>query len=264
MRVEISGALLAAATLIGLPLPAAPAEEGPGAIYSQDDYPVEQVSRPLTLSKGMMEVDVLTHVNLSPGQVGKPVSIPFVVSGGVTEDLQVDVYSVTGLCLTGTSNGCPKLFDDLGARWILSLDRGSGYQIAGVVGLDSAKLSTPSLVQAQLGLEVKGAAGPLALTGAGVLFVGLNNRNLGNEEFVGAALELQVQLVANLALAATTGFAGRVSDFSSSYVVPLTLSAIAVPVRNVDVGAEFTFRNLREGKSTSDARQGGVLAAIRF
>lgn len=112
----------------------------PALAVADDDEPVTAPSAPpppgLTLPKGKVNVAVNVEVNMSADKVGKPISIAPDVSYGVTPDLTVAVvhslYALTGfraragagLCVTGTDNGCPHVYDNVGAEGWYNVARG--------------------------------------------------------------------------------------------------------------------------------------------
>ena len=90
----------------------------------------------LTLPKGKINVAVNLEVNMTADKVGKPISISPDVSYGVTPDLTVALvhssFALTGfrakagagICVTGTENGCSKVYDNVGAEAWYSVARG--------------------------------------------------------------------------------------------------------------------------------------------
>ncbi|HEV7557163.1 MAG TPA: hypothetical protein VGO00_16965, partial [Kofleriaceae bacterium] len=73
---------------------------------------------------GMFSARVLLDINLSAGKVGQPISLAPDLFYSVTDRLQLGLLHQgpegwqtrpgTGLCLTGTSNGCPHVYDNVG------------------------------------------------------------------------------------------------------------------------------------------------------
>jgi hypothetical protein len=272
-----------AGALCGSPAAAA-GEQGPGTVYSVEDYPTALVDRPLTLPGGMFQVNLPVKVNLSNGSVGQPVSVPLGVSYGVTPDIQLDGFTTTGFCLSGDTNGCPRLLDDAGARVVASLLRDASYQLVASAGIDILKISDPSAVAAQVGVGAKWGAGFFAANIAAFLNIGLNNRdapvninevlappnihlsnrNLGNKDVLAVSAQPQFQLCRLFAVYFIAGLAGRLDSFSDSFVIPLGAGLIFVPNPYVDMGVEFAFDNLLGKNSNADFRTGRAFASLRF
>src|SRR5512138_1844502 len=111
------------ATLVSLPAAAQSGTE-PEAASSSPAGPAGDAS--VTLPKGRVLLDAFLEMNLVSGAEFKPVSLSPDVWYGVTDDVTVGlVHSAVGstgflggvvssLCLTGTGNGCAKVYDNAG------------------------------------------------------------------------------------------------------------------------------------------------------
>jgi len=237
--------------------------------YTKDNWPDELVKRPLTLAQGMGQLDIPVVINLSTDEVGKPVFIPLSLLYGVTDSVTVGITHQTGLCLTGTSNGCPKVYNDIGVEGLFSVVPSGELQLAVAAGLAAISLSDPFAVAAEVGFASRYGSGIFALRFDPRLSIGLNERDAGNREVLVLPVTLQVQATPNVALSVGSGLIAPlnpvVGSFSDFYEIPLSLTA-GYTTKMVDVGASFTFINLHapSGASATDARLGEVFASLRF
>ncbi|GAC1596203.1 MAG: hypothetical protein NVS4B10_05080 [Myxococcales bacterium] len=242
---------------------------GTGASYSRDTWPAEIVQRPLTLAEGLGQVDVPVAFNLSSGSAGKPIFVPLQLAYGVTEAFTLALTHQVGLCLSGTSNGCPKVYNDIGFQGLFALAPSGPLQAALVAGLIFPSLADPFAAAALVGLDTRYGSGPVALRVDPRITFGLNQRDAGNRETLSIPVTLQFQAAPNVALSVGSGIRGpinpRVGSFSDFYAVPLSFGA-AYTTSPFDVGAAFTFTNLRgpSGLSGTDLRIGQVFASFRI
>src|SRR5262245_40267398 len=82
------------------------------------------VSRGVQGPAGMLSARILLDINLSANLAGKPISLAPDLYYSATDRLQFGLLHEgpmgwqakpgVGLCLTGTDNGCPKLYDNVG------------------------------------------------------------------------------------------------------------------------------------------------------
>src|SRR5262249_28881865 len=144
---------------------------------------------PLTLKEGGIGVHADLVINLSKDLVGKPIEISPNLYYGVTPELTLGVatnpFANTlplggGLCLSGTSNGCYKAFNNL------SLD--ALYEVAPMMavhgGLDILAFSPDMLLSLRGGVKMKFGSGPIGVLLDPALNIGLTKRDFGNKEFL--------------------------------------------------------------------------------
>jgi hypothetical protein len=242
----------------------AAANQGPGTVYPKIGYPTELTRRPITLSEGMGQLTAGFAVNLTTDLVGKPFSIPLAIGYGITSGIELDVFSNVGLCIAGQSNGCAKVFDDVGAELLISLARDTGYQLVAIGGVQAARLSDPSAMQAIAGLGGKLNVEFFSLVATATMNIGINNRDMGNKEFLALVLKPEFQLGPQFAFYGTTGFSGPLSNLSDFIAVPLGVGALYALSQSFDLGAEFTFTNLLGKNGGADFRVGKGYVNLRF
>jgi len=264
MKTRTIASLFAFGMAASVAAPASAAERGAGSVYTKESYPVALVDRPLTLAAGMLEIDVPVNIEMSKDRFGKPVSIAPSLYYGVGDSVTVGIFHETGLCLTGTDNGCAKVYNDVGAQGILSLYRSGDYQLVAKLGLDVARISDPTVLQGRGGLAGKGTFGRFALAWDAGVTVVLTNRAPGGNESLDVTLTPQIQILDSLAVVATIGLSSPFESFSDVYQIPVGFGLELTPVRSLDVGARFAFTNLLGKFSTADARVGQVFVRFRL
>ncbi len=266
--------LRAAATAL-LVLGAARAEESVLDLpVEKEGWPTELVHRPLTLAKDMLEVAVPVNIDWSKDRFGKPVFVSPSVYYGVADGVTVGIRHFLGLCLSGSSNGCPNTYNDVSLDSIWRLARSSaagGLDLALGAALNAAPLTDPFTLSVEGRIIAKWAVGPLALALAPAFNVGITERDTsaktaplafplatypfgwvqgsaGNKEFMSIPATVQVQIVPQLAVSLAAALDGpldpAVGNFSDYVTIPVGAVVAFTPVHDVDVGVSFTFLNL--------------------
>jgi hypothetical protein len=150
----------------------------------------------LVLPKGRGVIDAFLEINLDSGAAGKPISLSPDIWYGATDDITVGlIHSAVGetglmgevgdsLCLTGTSNGCAHVYDNVGADVRYNLKKGTlAYAFDGGLFFDSFD---PTLLRLKLGLTGRWHSGQVALEFQPALFFGLSNRTV--DEMMGGTM----------------------------------------------------------------------------
>jgi hypothetical protein len=231
----------------------------------KDSWPLSFVDRPLGLSSGMVEADVLVNSSFSKGAVGKPVNLPIIAYFGVTDQLQLAVSHSTGLCVSGKDNGCATVYDDARLTALYSIfGRGSNLEIAGWAALNFGKLD-PATMQAVIGPAMNWViAGNAALLTYPGLAIGLNKRGEGNKQGIEAPTTLYVRAGEKLAPYLYTNLISPLEKFGDNYAVPLGVGAIYGISTKVDVGGLFQFTKLVGGTDAGvDGRALTVYVNVR-
>lgn len=266
------------AVAAALLLTAAPArgqvgeDEGAGARYGKETYPTQSlVDQPLTLPGGMLEIGVPVVIDVSDGGVigGPDWSIPVYLDYGLTDSVQLGVFHSTGLCLAGDENGCPEVYDDIGARLRLGLWRSAPTaQLAldvGVLAQDFDDVRTSGFV----GLNYKRTTGNFALQVGAQLLSALNDRDeLSFTEVLSGLALAQLQIFEGFA---AYGFVGVDAPLNEDDILgveetgvsaPVGVGAEVAPLRNAAFGAELAFPNLIGEDATADVRSLTVYARL--
>jgi len=237
--------------------------------YGSGSWPSALVERPLTLAEDLGQLDVPVTFNLTDGSVWKPVTMPLRLAYGFTSDVTVAVTHQTGFCLSGISNGCAKLYNDVGLETLISLFPFGAFQAALAGGVDLLSISDPIVATAVVGFDSRLGIGPVALRLDPRLRIGINERDTGNKEFLSVPVTLQLQATPNLALFAGLAVTGAldpaVGSFSANYSVPMNVG-VGYGTSDFDFGASFILVDLRGNvlPSATGARAGQVFGSFRF
>src|SRR3990172_9892059 len=97
-------------------------EAGAG-VYTKATWPTEETKRPITLTKGMLQINGNIGVSMSKELVGKPIVVTPNVFYGVSDKLTIGLVN-SSLCVTGKDNGCAKAFNSLGLDVIFAFMTG--------------------------------------------------------------------------------------------------------------------------------------------
>jgi len=211
-----------------------------GDPLAKENWPLSGVDRPLGLTGGMLQLDVNGFMNMSKDAVGKPFSLPLAAWYGLTNELQAGVIS-SGLCLTGTENGCLKVFDNLGLQLLFSLfGRGSSFEVATWTQLNFASFDAGTM-----NLQVGGAmnwvtgGGNVAILAYPNVGIGLNKRD-GNKDTLGIPVAAYFRAGAQLTPVLFTGLNQTVLDgFGDAYSIPVGVGVLYAVNNMIDVGGRF-------------------------
>jgi hypothetical protein len=233
------------------------------ADYTKDNWPLRVVDRPLTLDKGMLEIrgDTLM-INMSSDAVAKPLSIAPDVFYGVSRKLSVGITHGTGICLSGTDNGCAKAYNDVGVEALYSLMSQGNFQVAGRGGLQAVAID-PFAMGLNIGVRGRLNAGNLAIVFDPGLYVGFTERDL-LKEFVTIPVQVQFQVNEQTNVYALSGINGPLDGFGDAMTIPVGAGASFAVNNRLDFGGEFQFTNLAGKNSSADGRLLIARAALRL
>ncbi|HEX9308456.1 MAG TPA: hypothetical protein VF894_13255 [Anaeromyxobacter sp.] len=259
---------------------------------ARDRWPTEITRRPLTLGAGMIEIWGPVQLNASKDADWKPVTLNPSLAFGLTDQWQIGVRHLTGLCLGGANNGCANVYSDVGAFTRISVVRGGGLDVAVQGGVDVVRLQEPRNYAGWAGLVFRGGGGAVALTVAPAVNFGLKDRDtiasrsapiswnlgtydvvtnqatVGNKEHLSVPATLQLQLGPALAVAVGASLEGPLNpvtgSFSDFYRVPLGAAVVVTPFRYLDLGAAFTFPAFAGKNDTRDLRFLSAFVAFRI
>src|SRR5436305_12541551 len=148
---------------------------GAGRALARDSAASAISATEATLRQGAIGVDGDVVVGLSKGKAWKPVQVVPNLYYGVTNELtagfahntDAEIFQAAsvpggrGLCLSGTNDGCQKLYNGFSLDALSSFMRSSRVDVAAHGGVDF--VLDPFLLSLRLGVKAKGAAGPLAI-----------------------------------------------------------------------------------------------------
>jgi hypothetical protein len=240
--------------------------DGPTTADSSESVPDE-----LVLPKGKLLLDAFLEMNLSSGEVFKPVSITPDLWYGVTDDLTLGlVHSGTGangfigavgnsLCL---GSSCTDFYNDVGIDARIRLTRPWAVD----AGLYVLNFSNPFELAAKIGISGRWTwHNKLALELQPSLFIGFTDRNPTNpappapaakpnteELYVPVTLSYMVAPKVDLAL--QTGLVLPFSNAGNSWAIPISIAIRYAVNGKFGIGLAFTFPDLIGGASTADER----------
>jgi len=274
------------AALLALPLWAAAPEtsahaevvSGSGDVPPVSEQPMGKVAvrRGVQGPAGLFTARVLLLVNASKDQFGKPTSLAPDLFYSVSDTVQIGLLHTgpmgwqsrpgVGLCLTGKTNGCPKVYDNVGLDLMYGLLFGD-FHLSLHSSLYLLPISDPTGVMWTLGLTGKFHFGEaVALFFDPQVGIMLAHRDRYKEQLF-IPLELQFQVAPTASLKVLSGVSGQLSELGDTYQIPLGLGLVGNINRNVDLGARFSFDNLLgkqpPGIERADVRSLGLLLTIR-
>jgi hypothetical protein len=273
-------------TVVGMALlvtSGTPARAEQAAADAKNAWPSELTKRPLTLAKGMVELWVPVQLNASTNADWKPVTLNPSIAFGINDQWTFGLRHVVGLCIGGTSNGCPDLYNDVGAFTRLAVGRAGGLDLAVQGGLDWIHIHSPRNWAGWAGVLLRGGGrGSFAFTIAPAVSFGLEDRDViasraqalgwnagsydvvvpeqtfDNREHLSIPVTLQLQLGTSLAVEAGASLEGPLDSTNSSfwdeYRIPAGVAAIFTPLKSLDVGAAFTWPKFLGQHNSSDVR----------
>jgi len=277
-RLALSAAALLS-TILTLTTPArADVETGSDDVPPVSGQPMGRVAvrRGVQGPGGLFTARVSLLVNASTDNFGKPTSLAPDLFYSISDTVQIGLLHTGpmgwqsrpgfGLCLTGTTNGCPKVYDNVGFDFMYGLLYGD-FHLSLHSSLFLLPISDPTGVMWTIGLT-----GKLHFTNAVALFfdpqvgVMLAHRDMYKEQLF-IPIELQFQTTAAVSLKLLSGISGQLSELGDTYQVPLGLGLIANASTHVDLGLRFSFDNLlgqtATGVSRTDIRSIALLLILR-
>jgi hypothetical protein len=221
----------------------------------------------LTLPAGKLALSLTVEASLSDGAFLEPVSVAPDVAYGITPDLTLALahsgFATTGFrgnagsgfCLTGEDGGCPHAYNRVGVEAHYGLLRGP-LSLAAVGGLTLWSID-PAWLDVKLGLRVRHVAGAFVATFTPSLFVGLNDRDAGNEDSLWLPVSFGYKPVPALLVALGGGLKlPSLEAAGDSWRVALGLIGQYSLRPNVQIGASFFFGEILAASAVPDAAKG--------
>jgi hypothetical protein len=230
---------------------------------------------------GLVTARIHLLVNASKGEFGKPTSLAPDLYYSLSDTVQIGLLHTlpmgwltlpgAGLCLTGTSNGCPLVYNNVGFDFMYGLLYGDVHlSLHSSLFLLLAPDPKPAGVMWTVGLS-----GKLHFTDAVALLfdpqigISLKDRDAYKDQLY-VPLELQLQASRAVSLKLLTGVTGQLSSLGDTYRIPVGVGVVANLTPNLDLGLRFSFDDLignlpplPVGLSHTDLRSLGLLLTIR-
>lgn len=278
--------LLRAAALAALVLAGSPSRT---AAQTSATWPTELTQRPLTLRQDMIEIWAPLQSNLSSDRVGEPVFLNPSVYYGLTDQWSVGLRHFIGVCLGDEEAGCAQAYNDVSVETVYGLGDQGPVQLAARAAINWAPID-PSAWSGEIGALARANLGPVTILVAPGLNFGLSDRDesakvtgtpislgsysvliptasVDNREYLLLPATVQVQVTPAVAVVGAVAANGPLNPenggYSDYYTVPVSAGAVWTPLRNIDVGAHFTWTNLGGAESDAAFRIGGVFATWR-
>lgn len=278
-RLAKIGAVAVLLQLIGgAPNARAAVEGGGGSVAPVSDEPMGKVAvrRGVQGPEGLFTARLNLLVNASEGGFGKPTSFAPDLYYALTDTIQIGLLHTgpmgwqttppAGLCLTGTSNGCPHVYDNIGFDFMYGLLYGD-FHLSLHSSLFLMRVADPLWPMWTIGF-----AGKFHFTDViAILFdpqigITLAHRDAHKDQLY-IPVELQIQAGSSVALKVLSGVAGQLSALGDTSRVPLGLGLVGNVSPHVDLGFRFSFDNLfghhAPGISGTDQRSIGLLLSYR-
>jgi len=195
------------------------------------------VSRGVQGPGGLFTARVLLLVDASKDSFGEPTSLAPDLFYAVSDTVQLGLLH-TGpmgwqsrpggaLCLTGTTGGCPRVYDNVGLDFMYGLLYGD-FHLSLHSSLFVTQIADPTGVMWTIGLTGKfhftDAVGLLFDPQIGVM---LAHRDRYEDQLF-IPVELQFQVGAAVSLKVLSGVLGQLSNLGDTYQVPLGLGLVGV------------------------------------
>ena len=225
---------------------------------------------------GLFTARLSLLINASKDSFGKPTSFAPDFYYSFTDTVQLGLVHTlpmgwqtlpgAGLCLTGQSNRCPHVYENVGLDFMYGLIYGD-FHLSLHSSLFLWPIADPTGVMWTIGL-----AGKFHFTNMVALWfdpqvgIFLAHRDL-YKDLLFIPLALQIQASAAVSVEVLSGVTGQLSALGDTYQIPLGLGIVANLTPHLDLGLRFSFDNLLGQQaplvSRTDERSIGLLLIIR-
>jgi hypothetical protein len=220
----------------------------------------------ITLGKGKVNIDVQAEIGLNDGNSGDPFSISPDITYGVSDKLDlalihsgmgttgfVGAQTGASLCVSGDTCDAVDVYHNVGleGRFALKNDGPFGVGVNG--GLFALNFDPDLLLAVKLGLFGRYTAGKIMLMFSPNIFIGVTERDLGNEEFLNIPVMAIFMATPQLGIGLQTGIAGPLDGFGDAYNLPVSLGAHFMATPQIGIGAAFSLPAVVLGGETDQA-----------
>lgn len=209
----------------------------------------------MTLPKGRAVLNAFVGIDLTTDAVGKPISVAPDIWYGVDDKLTIGLVhsdigdsqliglgavAGEGLCLTGSDNGCAKVYNNVALHARYGLAKGQ-TALALDGGLSFVQLSDPLLLDLNVGLVGRYHKGKLALEFSPRVFIAVTHRSaddnvmgdVGHDDFFNAFGTLLYSVAPKASLMVQSGFSFSIEHAGDNYFIPLSVGA------NIQINPKF-------------------------
>jgi hypothetical protein len=220
---------------------------------------------PMILPQGKLAIVAPIGIDLTTDAVAKPIAIAPDVWYGVMPKLEAGIVHSNegltgfwfqgpggGICVTGTENGCAKLYNGpVGVLAHFLVMEGS-IDLAADGGLVISTLD-PMAISVKAGVRGRWMSGKIAVDFAPGVGIGVTERDSnGDELFLPVSVGYMVS--AKLHAAVQTGIYGPLDGFGDAFAIPVGVGALFGVNDSITVGGAVNFWNLAGKGSSADFR----------
>lgn len=245
---------------------------------------VPLAARRLLLRMGEGAAQVFVKINMSKSAEGKPTTVTPDLYYGVNDFLQLGIVhssplgwqtpgsKPTAFCVTGSNNGCPKAYNNLGID-LLALVLPGPVELAGHGRFDFDPFD-PFRINLVLGFEAKLRLPWFSLFTYPSIQIGLNKRDQaggptpsGNKEMIYIPGEIELQVTPLLAVIGQAAFYTQAEGFTDHYRIPLGAAVLFTVSPMLDLGVRWAWDNVAKttaGVGRNDERSLVAVANLYY
>jgi hypothetical protein len=249
---------MARAVLFAVLLASSLARADEAVVATLPPSPASAAILPWILPHDGLRIDATAEIEASAAKVAKPLAIAPDAWFGATDDLTLGIveskYAMTGFrgsagagfCVTGSTEGCPHLYNNVGGEGWGALARGR-LSLVGGGGVYATDI-TKHFYAVKLGFKVRATAGRVSLSVMPSIFIAADHRDdmTPNTDALYVPVAFTIKPNANLAFGLGSGIKGPVEGFASKWAVPIGFNA-AVTLGPVQIGGALTWGALFGG-----------------
>ncbi len=238
-------------------------------------------SQRMTLPKDKIFIQAYLDFSLSSDAVAKPISVAPDVWYGLMDDLSLGLVhsssgsigffggAGSGLCFTGSDNGCPSFYSNaaLLARYHLFDGVAQPVVLAADGGLVFRDFD-PFTLSLKLGAVGKVGAGPVDVLFGANLLLGITERDGvvigdtevgGNKEVISLPVSALYPVLPELAVGVQTGLVLPLQNLADTFFIPFAVAGRYVVTPQIAVEGAFSFPSLL-GSDAAAGFDGRVLS----
>jgi hypothetical protein len=208
-----------------------------------------------TLKAARLTATLTLEINATDGAFAKPVSLAPDIAYGLTSNLTLTAVSSTfattgfrgsagdGLCVTGTTNGCLKPWNNFGVEGHYALTHGP-VALAAMVGLHDVNIDL-GWWAAKVGARVRASFGGVAVSFTPAVFVALTDRDatVSQKDTLWLPLLATVKL-SPVTVGLSTGIKGALEKFGDNWTIPFGAMVAWSIDSHLTLGASWVFGKL--------------------
>ena len=169
----------------------------------------------------------------------------------------------TGVCITGKSSNCPKVYNGpilVGAHYLLVQ---GGVDLAADAGVLIDAID-PFTLSVKVGVKGRKMAGKIMIGFNPNVDIGITKRDAGNKEVLNVPIDVHFMASPKFGVGLQTGISGPFSHFGDLYRIPVGIGAVYMASPKLMVGGEFSLLRVAgfDGPGAADLRAMSIFAAF--